>query len=155
MLSIKTWRWPNGNLALVEEVTKLITDKNVEIFVGCDSHMITGNWVFATVICAYNKGRGGTFLYSQEHVLKSSFNNLQQRLMEETMRSVNIASEIKQEFGIEPEVHLDLSTEKFKSSRYTKDLTSMVCAYGFKYQVKPNSWVSSALADKSAKISLL
>lgn len=71
------------------------------------------------------------------------------------MRSVNIASEIKQEFGIEAEVHLDLSTEKFKSSRYTKDLTSMVCAYGFKYQVKPNSWVSSALADRSAKISLL
>jgi len=67
------------------------------------------------------------------------------------MRSLAVANEIKEEFGRDPEVHLDLSSTIHKSSKYAKDLTSMVSAYGFRCQVKPNSWASSTLADKSAR----
>jgi len=113
--------------------------------------MLGGQWVFATVIAAYYPGRGGRFLYLREHAKKSDFKHLQQRLAEEALRSLAVASEIRDEFGRDPEVHLDLSTSKHKSSKYVKELTAMVGAYGFKYQVKPDSWVSSTLADKSAR----
>jgi predicted RNase H-related nuclease YkuK (DUF458 family) len=113
--------------------------------------MLGGQWVFATVIAAYYPGRGGRFLYLRDHAQKSDFKHLQQRLAEEALRSLAIASEIREEFGRDPEVHLDLSTSKHKSSKYVKELTAMVGAYGFKCQVKPDSWVSSTLADKSAR----
>jgi predicted RNase H-related nuclease YkuK (DUF458 family) len=126
-------------------------DKEVEVFVGSDSHCLGGQWVFATVICAYRQGRGGRFVYLRETRKISDFKHLQQRLTEETMRSLAVANEIKEEFGRDPEVHLDLSSTIHKSSKYAKDLTSMVSAYGFRCQVKPNSWASSTLADKSAR----
>jgi predicted RNase H-related nuclease YkuK (DUF458 family) len=126
-------------------------DKDVQLFVGSDSHMLGGQWVFATVIAAYYPGKGGRFLYVRDQAKKSDFRHLQQRLTEEAMRSLTVANEIRDEFGREPEVHLDLNTAVHKSSKYVKDLTAMVGAYGFKCQVKPNSWVSSTLADKSAR----
>lgn len=150
-MSTRTWRWPSGDLAKLEELESLMNDKEVEIFVGSDSHMLGGQWVFATVIAAYWPGRGGRFLYVRENANKRQFMHLGQRLTEETLRSIQVASEIKETFGRDAEVHLDLSTSLHRSSKYVKELTAMVVAYGFKCQVKPHSWVSSTLADKSAR----
>lgn len=128
-----------------------MTDKEAQLFVGSDSHMLGGQWIFATVIAAYYPGRGGRFLYVRDQAKRSDFRHLHQRLTEEAVRSLAVASEIRDEFGREPEVHLDLNTAIHKSAKYTKELTAMVGAYGFKCQVKPDSWVSSTLADKSAR----
>jgi len=138
-------------MARTEDVESLMKDNNVQLFVGSDSHMLGGQWVFATVIAAYYPGKGGRFLYVRDQAKKSDFRHLQQRLTEEAVRSVTIANEIRDEFGRDPEVHLDLNTAVHKSSKYVKELTAMVGAYGFKCQVKPDSWVSSTLADKSAR----
>lgn len=151
MLSTKTWRWPNGDLAKLEEIESLMRDEEVEVFVGSDSHMLGGQWVFATVIAAYRPGKGGRFLYARDIAKQNEFRHLGQRLTEETLRSIQVANDIKENFGRDPEVHLDLSTSIHKSSKYVKELTAIVVAYGFKCQVKPNSWVSSTLADKSAR----
>ena len=151
MLSTRKWRWPSGEMARTEDVESLMKDNNVQLFVGSDSHMLGGQWVFATVIAAYYPGKGGRFLYVRDQAKKSDFRHLQQRLTEEAVRSVTIANEIRDEFGRDPEVHLDLNTAVHKSSKYVKELTAMVGAYGFKCQVKPDSWVSSTLADKSAR----
>jgi len=113
--------------------------------------MLGGQWVFATVIAVYYPGKGGRFFYVRDQAQKSDFRHLHQRLTEEAVRSLTVASEIRDEFGRDPEVHLDLNTAVHKSSKYVKELTAMVGAYGFKCQVKPNSWVSSTLADKSAR----
>jgi len=113
--------------------------------------MLGGQWVFATVVAAYYPGRGGRFLYVREHAKKSDFRHLRQRLTEEALRSITVANEIREKFGRDPEVHLDINTSIHKSSKYMKELTAMVGAYGFKCQVKPDSWVSSTLADKSAR----
>jgi len=150
-LSKRAWRWPGGDLAKQEDIESLMRDKEIEVFVGSDSHMLGGQWVFATVIALYRPGKGGKFLYCRDNVTKSNFRHLQQRLTEETIRSLEVASDIKESFGREPEVHLDLSASTHKSSKYVKELTAMVGAYGFRCQVKPDSWVSSTLADKSAR----
>jgi predicted RNase H-related nuclease YkuK (DUF458 family) len=128
-----------------------MSDKDIQLFVGSDSHLLNGKWVFATVIAAYRPGKGGRFFYLRDYANVNEFKHLQQRLTEEALRSLNVANEIKEMFGRDPEVHLDLSKSTHKSSRYTKELTAMVNAYGFKCQVKPDSWVSSTLADKSAR----
>ena len=151
MLSTRSWRWPSGDLAKLEELESLMRNQEVEVFVGSDSHMLGGQWVFATVIAAYQPGKGGRFLYIRDNAKRNDFRHLGQRLTEETLRSIQVATEIKEKFGREPEVHLDLNTSVHKSSKYVKELTAMVGAYGFKCQVKPNSWVSSTLADKSAR----
>ena len=151
MLSTMTWRRPSGELVNSKEIEDIINDKNYEIYVGSDSHVLGGNTVFATVIAAWKPGCGGKFLYSRETSKGPNFFRLHERLTEEAIRSIAVASELRDEYGRDVEIHLDLNTEKYKSSKYTKELSSMVTACGFKCEVKPNSWASSTLADKSAR----
>lgn len=145
------WLWPSGEEADQDSTAKLFSEPNCEIYVGTDSHLIGGVWIFATVIAIHNPGHGGRFIFSREKIEKNNIMHLGQRLSEEAMRSLIVASEIKQEFGRDPEVHLDLSSGKHKSSKFTKQLTSLISSSGFKVQIKPSAWVSSSIADRSAR----
>ncbi len=151
MLSTMKWRRPDGESVSVNEIEEILNDKTLEIYVGSDSHILGGNCVFATVIAAWNPGRGGRFLYSRESSKGSDFFHLHKRLTEETIRSIAVASELRDEYGRDVEIHLDLNTSKYKSSKYAKELSAMVTASGFRCQMKPDSWASSSLADKSAR----
>ncbi len=151
MLSTKKWRWPSGEAVSESELKSLLSDNSFEIFVGSDSHILGGQCVFATVVAAWKPGSGGRFFYTRDSSVASNFFHLQKRLTEETIRSINVASEIRDGYGREAEIHLDLNTERYRSSKYTKELTAIVEGYGFKCQVKPAAWVSSTLADKSAR----
>jgi uncharacterized protein len=151
LLSTKKWRWPNGEIVSESDLNKIMSDKSFEIYVGSDSHILGGQCVFATVVAAWRPGSGGRFFYNRESSVASNFFHLHKRLTEETFRSIGVASEIREDYGREAEVHLDLNKEKYRSSKYTKELTAIVEGHGFKCQVKPESWVSSTLADKSAR----
>lgn len=151
LLSTAKWHWPNGDEVQNNELEELLSDRSVNLFVGTDSQMSGGEWVFATVVAAHNPGKGGRFFSFREKKKKSQFPSLRMRLLEEALRSISVASEIRDRFGRESEVHLDLNTKVYNSSKYVTDLSSMVQSFGFKCQVKPDSWASSALADKSAR----
>jgi len=147
----RKWRWPSGKIVEANEIETLINDKSFEIYVGSDSHILGGKCVFATVVAAWKPGEGGRFFYFRDTSASSIFTHIRNRLTEEAVRSIEVASDIREEYGRDAEVHLDLNTEKYRSSKYTKELTSIVEGYGFKCKVKPASWVSSTLADKSAR----
>lgn len=151
LLSTKIWHWPNGEAVKIKEFEDLISDKDVKLFVGSDSQLSNGEWVFATIVAAHKPGRGGRFFSFREKKKKSLFPSLHMRLMEEALRSLNVANEIRDRFGRESEVHLDLNTEKHKSSKYYKELSELIVGFGFQCKVKPNAWASSAIADKSAR----
>jgi predicted RNase H-related nuclease YkuK (DUF458 family) len=151
LLSTKKWRWPNGEAVSEGDLTSILSDKSFEIYVGSDSHILGGHCVFATVVAAWRPGQGGRFFYTRDTSKASNFFHLQKRLTEEAFRSIDVASEIRDSYGREAEVHLDLNTERYRSSKYTKELTAIVEGHGFKCQVKPEAWVSSTLADKSAR----
>ncbi len=151
MLLTRKWLWPSGEEADQNEARNLLLDPGIELFVGTDSHLIGGRWIFATVIAAHRPGLGGRFMYHREEMSPGDIKHLGQRLSEEAMRSLIVASEIKNELGRDAEVHLDLSNEKHKSSKFVKQLTTMVSSCGFKVQIKPQAWVSSSIADRSAR----
>ena len=113
-----TWRRPSGEQVNSNEIESIIKDENYKIFVGSDSHVLGGNTVFATVIAAWKPGSGGKFLYSRETSKGPSFFRLHERLTEEAMRSIAVASELRDEYGRDVEIHLDLNTERYKSSKY-------------------------------------
>lgn len=150
MLS-KKWQLPNGEHLKIDELECLLKDKKYKIFVGTDSHMIGGVWLFSTIIAFYEEGHGGTYVYTKEYIKKNAYHDLYSRLADETLRSIEIASSIYENYGKKPEIHLDLNTFGFKSAKYVKSLSLLVSSSGFDYQVKPNAWASSAIADKIAR----
>ena len=70
-------------------------------------------------------------------------------MIEETWLSIECAQKVKTLVDKDVTIHLDISqSTKFKSGRYKNELTGYVRGLGFNYEIKPNSWAASSVADK-------
>lgn len=135
--------------------------EDIELMVGTDSQQ-TAEWTkFVSVIVARRPGNGASALYYwwREPRIK----NLRQRLLKETMYSTQLALELiilkrDDETTIIGDttplsVHIDVNlNEKFDSSRWAAELAGMVVGQGFKVVLKPDSWVSTHVADRVVKL---
>ncbi len=136
---------------------KLLNASNEwEIGVGTDSQLRGQNAHFTTVICIYQKNKGGTYYYINDIVSKKQFgvnSNQVPRMYEEVRRTLEIAVEIEKHTGKKPMVHVDASKsyKKAFTSSFSEQLKGYVISSGFECILKPDSYVASCIADRHSK----
>jgi predicted RNase H-related nuclease YkuK (DUF458 family) len=143
------WLDPNGDHREFDEIISQI-DNKCEVFVGSDSQLNAGCWVFATVICLYWPGHGGKYFFKRERKVKSTYSSLEDRLLSEVYNSVMIADQIRQ---VKPSqqifVHADIaSSSKHKSNKVAKVAQNYIAGMGFSPAIKPDAWAAGTIADK-------
>jgi len=130
---------------------KALVNKNYEIYVGSDSQVIKDKVIFVTSICLYEMGRGGTYFYQKCREPSDKYKTKRMRLVEESFVAVNVAIKLRSLGFKVKEVHLDIATKKSAySSRFKKETSNIVKAYGFKPVLKPYAW-ASGVADWHTK----
>lgn len=143
------WLEPNGNQRDLDDIIAQIDDE-CEVFVGSDSQLNSGSWVFASVICLYWSGRGGRYFFKRDRVVKSTYVCLEDRLLSEVYHSVIIADQIRQtKPSLQINVHADIaSNAKHRSNKVAKIAQSYISGMGFLPTIKPDSWAAGTIADK-------
>lgn len=149
-------RWFDGDSEpitfknIIEDIEK---SKDFGVFVGCDSHLVGGKYVFAIVIALYKPGWGGRFFFFKRKTDNKRFMNIKLRLLEETELAIISARKIRNVLPLRDIViHLDINPDcRFKSSTILSNATSYVIAAGFQIAVKPQAWASSSIADAFAR----
>ena len=124
-----------------------------EIHIGTDSHASNDQWIFASVICLYQKGRGGKYFFFRYREQKKQIPNLKMRLHKEVEGSIMLASTIRDILD-RPDiiVHADTSTNPVhKSFISTGSLKNFILGMGFECRFKPDAWAAAGVADKHAK----
>ena len=154
------WNWCNNGWKdadsediSLEEIIETISNKKYEVHVGCDSHKIGGRYIFATVIAAYEPGKGGTYFFKRHKTKDSALNNLSVRLLKEAEFSIVVSNKLrKTNNSLNITVHLDINpNKKYASSKFLTSAVSWVKSSGYECLVKPQAWASSSLADAYAK----
>ena len=143
------WLDPNGNFKLLSEIVEKI-DSKCEVSIGSDSQLLSDSWMFATVVCLYWPGRGGTYFFTRGKKDKSTYSSLGERLMSEVHSSVMIADQIRQlRPDVSINVHADIaSSPTNKSHKFAKMAESYITGMGFRPSIKPDAWAAAAVADK-------
>lgn len=152
--------WTKGNLTLdemVEEIGLYVhaqPKSTYQIIVGSDSSAVNPV-IVATAVTVWRVGNGGIhFWFSGE---KKIFHTLQDRIYDETIRSVTLAQELRtrlrEKLGEDAlwdgriTVHIDVGVRG-----PTKDLIDQVVGivkgYGFQAEIKPNAFGASVVADR-------
>ena len=127
-----------------------------EVHVGTDSQQDKRHTQFVSVIVLVKPGKGGRAFYMKDTVPR--IRSLRERLMREVFMSVMVGLELNQEIPATTglTIHIDANPSlRFKSSKYVKELTSMVVGQGFKSLVKPASWVATHVADHAVKCNVI
>ena len=122
------------------------------IYIGTDSQQDAMKTQYVTVIVIHNPGKGGRAFYSKETVPK--IKSRRERLVKEAWLSVAVAMELSPMLSEEAslEIHLDANPNtKFESSKYVKEMVSMVVSQGFAYKIKPEAWAAMHVADHVVK----
>ena len=143
------WLDPNGNHKELLEIVEKING-SCEVSVGSDSQLLSDAWMFATVVCLYWPGHGGTYFFTRGKKEKTSFSSLGERLMSEVYSSVMIADQIRQlRPDLKINVHADIASNPVnKSNRFAKIAESYITGMGFCPSIKPNEWAAASVADK-------
>ena len=140
-------------ISIKDIIKSLKSNKSYEIHVGCDSHRVGGQYVFAIVIAGYVNQCGGTFFFHRKRSKDNKLSNMRIRLMKEVELAISIAQQIEEHFpNRKISVHLDLNSKpEFPSYKVLSNAVSWVRSCGYNALVKPDAWASSALADHFAK----
>ena len=146
------WIDPSGIQAELSHIIDMI-DESCEVFVGSDSQLTSGVWIFASVICLYWPGRCGRYFFKRDKRLRSTYSCLEDRLLSEVHSSVLIADQIRQtKPDLNIHVHADIaSTPNNKSYKVAKIAQSYISGMGFSAAIKPDAWAAATIADKLTK----
>ena len=152
----KSVRWHDADsnpISMSNILDSLCNNRSYEIHVGCDSHKIGNQYIFAVVIAGYMHRRGGTFFFHRKKSKDIQLSNMKIRLMKEVELALEIAQQIEEYFPKRKiTVHLDLNPKpEFASYRVLSNAVSWVRSCGYNALVKPDAWASSSLADSFAK----
>lgn len=122
------------------------------IFIGSDSQVIKEKVSMVTCICAYKNGGGSRIFYVKKRLPKDKFPTIRLRLLYEAYKSIEAAMELDGFIDDNLTIHLDIGTDMVKSysSKYKKELQSLVTSQGYGCEIKPDSWASS-VADRFTK----
>lgn len=157
-MTSKQWLNSKGKPVSFEEIMKDVEKENAQIHVGSDSHLIGGKWLFATALCVYVPGNGGTFYYKREKFLRDEFKTLYDRIMKETTLSILAAEEVKEiaftdyeNDNVEIVIHADVAVCDTESAKYHAIVKGFVSSMGYDILTKPNAWASSSVADKVSR----
>ena len=153
------WRRANEESSwdsVLDTLSKCKHKTDTKVVVGSDSQPLKKGVVFVTVVAFISEDRSihGKFFY-RKTLETIPFQSLYDRILRETIVSVDTASEIKKEAPyVSISVHLDVSPQgaQNKTSKFSNAMTSIVRGYGFEdVEVKPHSWCASGIADSLTK----
>lgn len=152
------WHTGAGDTILLESIFKSIgkhARRQGRVFIGCDSQIIKQECIFSTVICFHGAEgqQGGNYFFTRERLRRKEFPSILLRLTKEVEKSINVASEITNNYPeIDIEIHIDSSSKKSEAtSKYTDMLVGYARGAGFPCKVKPFAWASNSIADKHSK----
>lgn len=141
-------------------VQKIMTKRTCTVHVGTDSHKAKPSkdngkkpgYMFATVICLYDPGRGADY-YCRKFYSATTYDNLRQRIIDEVSESIDVSLILTERMpNIQISVHADVNSDpRFKTNNYLQQVRSWIQSTGFKFLCKPHAWASSDVADKHAK----
>ena len=137
----------------VKEIKKASND-GFGAYVGTDSQQIKNKISVVTCVCLYKKGKSASkIFYVKERILGKRLPTLRSRMLHEAYKSVEAAIEIDPWFDGPLTVHLDIGSNplKCKTAKFGKELKILVKSQGFGCEIKPDSWASSAVADRFTK----
>lgn len=153
----KKWRTVDGSKLsdAAKEIAEALRGVKT-VYVGTDSQQDRQRTQFVTVIVIHDPGHGGRAFYVVDSLPR--IKSLRERLLREVWLSVQLAMEITPLIDEESklEVHVDANPNtKFKSSRYVRELTSMVVSQGFEAVLKPEAWAAGHVADHVVKYKVI
>ena len=136
---------------VINKIKKYISEHtDVVLSVGTDS-MTRNDTVFVLAIVLYTKGKGGIYFYKKFH--HERINSLYQKLYDETQLSLDVIEFLAtrlDEFDIDLSIHLDIG-EKGASKALIRELEGWVENMGYEYEIKPNSYAASTIANIYSK----
>ena len=113
--------------------------------VGTDSKSYKDHTIITTTICFREKTNGALVAYQRNKI--NNFNNITERLLHETIVSLEAARMVQTITGRPPTIHADVNSEKTALSyRMLNVIMGMVRGMGFPIRVKPNAWAAD-IAD--------
>lgn len=113
--------------------------------VGTDSKSYKDYTIITTTICFREDKRGALVAYQRNKI--DNFNNITERLLHETLVSLEAAQMIHEITGLAPTIHADVnSKESALSNRMLNVIMGMVQGMGFPIKVKPDAWAAD-IAD--------
>ena len=135
-------------------------DSPIQIIVGTDSQNHS-NTKIVTVIAIVCEGHGGIYFYEISHV--SKINDIRQKLFKETTLSLKTADTVLEIIENDPiygelydnstfTIHVDAGkTDRSKTSELIPSIVGWIRSVGYECEVKPDSFVSSTIADRLSK----
>ena len=156
-MSIDSLNWHNAQSerTTAQDILNFLSKAglNTTIHVGCDSHFVKNDCVFAVVVALCTPGKGGTYFFARKKFKRKNFLNMKLRLLREVENCLAMADHIRENIDRDDIiVHLDINPNKiYKSSLVFTSATSWVKSQGYECIVKPDAWASSCLADAYAK----
>lgn len=136
-------------------------DTAFQIIVGTDSQNHYGDTKIVTVIAVVCEGHGGIYFYQIEHM--SKITNVRQKLFTETGLSIVAADrllELLESDEVYAELYSDATftihvdaghSEKGKTKELIPAIVGWIKSVGYESCVKPDSFVSSSIADRISK----
>lgn len=113
--------------------------------VGTDSKCHADHTLVITTICFREPRAGALVAYQRTKV--PHFSNITEKLIHETVASIEAATMIQEITGIHPTIHADVNSKKEAlSNRALNVIVGMIKGMGFSVRVKPNAWAAD-IAD--------
>ena len=138
---------------LIETIEALTLD-GYDVFIGTDSQVIKEHLSIVTCVCLYKPGTGLSRIFYVKNKLPAvKFPTLRSRMLFEAYKSLEAALEVDPHAAERLTVHLDIGHDpkRSKTAGLKKELQILIKSQGFGCEIKPNSWASSAIADRFTK----
>jgi len=152
------WKTGTDTLTNFDNIKNIISshiEKNGKIIIGSDSMLTNEKIIFVNAICliGINSPHHCKYFYKRYIEHDQSNKNLIVRLLNETVTSIKIANEIKEDFkNAQIEIHLDVNNNsKFLSNKYASSVIGYITGSGYDYKIKPDAFAASWLADKYSR----
>ncbi len=113
--------------------------------VGTDSKSYSDHTIITTTICFREDTNGALVAYQRNKI--NNFNNITERLLHETIVSLDAAKMVQEITGHPPTIHADInSKDTALSYKMLNVIMGMVQGMGYPIKVKPDAWAAD-IAD--------
>ncbi len=128
-----------------QRIQKRLDDNRFTFHVGTDSKSYLDHTIITTTICFRENTKGALVAYQRNKI--NNFNNITERLLHETIVSLEAAKMVQDITGRPPTIHADVNTkESALSYKMLNVIMGMVQGMGFPIKVKPDAWAAD-IAD--------
>ena len=128
-----------------DRIQKRLEADRFTFHVGTDSKSYADHTIITTTICFREQKHGALVAYQRNKI--NNFNNITERLLHETIVSLEAAKMVQEITGTPPTIHADVnSKDTALSYRMLNVIMGMVQGMGFPIKVKPDAWAAD-IAD--------